>query len=68
MKDHPAPDGQKDDFNEVATRTKRRDGFDQVEVDEWVVTFWLNRAISKYCAVYASGDAHHGRVVSLGRA
>ena len=56
VKEHPAPDGQKDDFNEVASWMKHPDyGPDQVEVDEWIVIFWLNRAISKYRAVYASG-------------
>jgi hypothetical protein len=30
-------------------------GPDQLEVDEWVVIFWLNRGISKYCPVYARG-------------
>lgn len=51
----PASDGQKDDFNFVATWMKHGTGPDAVEIEEWVVTMWLNRAISKYRAVYGSG-------------
>ena len=52
---HPAPDGQKDDFNCAANWMKHGIGADAVEIEEWVVTMWLNRAISKYCAVYGVG-------------
>jgi len=30
-------------------------GVDETEIEEWEVTFWLNRAISKYRAVYGRG-------------
>ena len=53
--DSLAVDGQKDDFNYVATWMKHGDGADRVEVGEWDVQFWLNRAISKYRAVYGIG-------------
>lgn len=52
---HPAPDRGKDDFNFVATWMKHGTGADAVEIEEWMVTMWLNRAISKYRAVYGSG-------------
>ena len=32
-------------------------GPDEMEVDEWIVLFWLNRAISKYRAVYGIGTS-----------
>ena len=48
----PTPDGQKDNFNYVANWMKHGTGADEVE---WVVTMWLNRAISKYRAVYGIG-------------
>jgi len=31
---------------------KRSTGADEVEIVEWMVTMWLNRAISKYRATY----------------
>jgi hypothetical protein len=34
---------------------KHGNGADEVEIEEWVVTMWLNRAISKYRAVYGRG-------------
>lgn len=53
--EHPAPSGQKDDFNYVATWMKHNTGVDDVEIPEWMVMMWLNRAISKYRAVYGIG-------------
>jgi hypothetical protein len=53
--EHPAFDGQNDDFNYVATWMKHGSGNDVVEIDEWQAVFWLNRAISKYRAVYGMG-------------
>ena len=53
--ERPAPDGRKDDFNYVANWMKHSAGADTVEIEEWVVTMWLNRAISKYRAVYGIG-------------
>jgi hypothetical protein len=53
--ERPAPDGQKDDFNYVANWMKHGTGADEVEIEEWVVTMWLNRAISKYRAVHGIG-------------
>jgi hypothetical protein len=53
--ERPAPDGQKDDFNCVANWMKHGLGADEVEIEEWVVTMWLNRAISKFRAVYGIG-------------
>jgi len=53
--ENPPPEGQKDDFNYVATWMKHGNGADEVEIEEWVVTMWLNRAISKYRAVYGRG-------------
>lgn len=52
---NPPPEGQKDDFNYVATWMKHGAGAEEAEIEEWVVTMWLNRAISKYRAVYGSG-------------
>jgi hypothetical protein len=49
------PNGQKEDFNYVANWLKHCWGADQVEIEEWIVKFWLNRAISKYRAVYGVG-------------
>lgn len=51
----PAPDGQKDNFNYVANWMKHAPGADKIEIEEWVVTMWLNRAISKYRAFYGIG-------------
>jgi len=51
----PAPDGAKDDFNLAANWMKHPTGRDEVVIEEWVVTMWLNRAISKYRAVYGVG-------------
>lgn len=48
----PAPDGQKDDFNYAANWMKHDKDPDEVEIEELEVKFWLNRAISKYRAVY----------------
>jgi hypothetical protein len=42
-------------FNYVANWMKHGTGADEVEIEEWVVTMWLNRAISKYRAVYGIG-------------
>ncbi len=53
--ERPAPGGQKDDFNCIATWMKHAPGPDKIEIEEWVVTMWLNRAISKYRAVYEIG-------------
>jgi len=53
--EHPAPDGLKDDFNFVATWMKHGPGPHEVEIKEWQVVFWLNRAISKYRAAYGIG-------------
>ena len=52
---HPAPDGQKDDFNFVANWMKHGGGADQVQIEAWMVLMWLNRAISKYRAVFGAG-------------
>jgi hypothetical protein len=52
--ENPSP-GQKDDFNYVATWMKHGTGPDEVEIEEWNVKMWLNRAISKYRAVYGVG-------------
>ncbi len=51
----PAPDGQKDDFNYIATWLKHVPGVDEFEIEELEVKFWLNRAISKYRTVYEIG-------------
>jgi hypothetical protein len=51
----PTSDGQKDDFNYVANWMKHGTGVDEVEIEEWIVKMWLNRAISKYRAVYGAG-------------
>jgi hypothetical protein len=51
----PAPDGQKDDFNYAANWMKHGTGADELQIEEWVVTMWLNRAISKYRAFYGTG-------------
>ncbi len=53
--ERPAPDGQGDDFNYVATWMKHATIPDEIKIEEWVVTMWLNRAISKYRAVYGTG-------------
>lgn len=62
--EHPPPDGQKDDFNCIANWMKHGTmklgtgavvEIDEVEIEEWVVKLWLNRAISKYRAVYGIG-------------
>jgi len=55
--ENPATDGRKVDFNFVATWMKHDSGADVVEIEEWMVTMWLNRAISKYRTVYGSGTA-----------
>ncbi len=52
---NPPPEGQKEDFNYAANWMNNGWGVDGVEINEWEVTFWLNRAISKYRAVYGSG-------------
>jgi len=49
---HPATDNQREDFNYVATWMKHGSGNEEVEIEEWQTIFWLNRAISKYRAVY----------------
>lgn len=54
-KEHPLPEGQRDDFNYVANWMKHEAGADEVEIPEWMVTMWLNRAISKYRAAYGIG-------------
>jgi hypothetical protein len=53
--EYPPPPGQKDNFNCVANWMKHWRGADEVEIEEWNVTMWLNRAISKYRAVYGVG-------------
>jgi hypothetical protein len=53
--ENPPPDGKKDDFNYVATWMKHGTGADEVEIEEWHVKMWLNRAISKYREVYGTG-------------
>lgn len=55
--ENPALDGRKDDFNLFGTWMKHPYGPDEMEVDEWIVLFWLNRAISKYRAVYGIGTS-----------
>lgn len=53
---HPASDGETDDFNFFANWMKHQGvGTDQIELTEWLVTMWLNRAISKYHAVHGIG-------------
>ena len=58
--ENPPRDGEKDDFNYAANWMKHRNGAEEVEIEEWVVTMWLNRAISKYRAVYGSGTPEMG--------
>jgi len=53
--ERPASDGRRDDFNYVASWMKHGVGSDEVEIGEWEVKLWLNRAISKYRAVYGIG-------------
>lgn len=53
--ENPASDGKKDDFNYDANWMKHGNGADEVEIEELMVTAWLNRAISKYCAIYGIG-------------
>jgi hypothetical protein len=53
--ERPAADGPKDDFNYVANWMKHGIGADEVEIEEWEITIWLNRAISKYRAIYGIG-------------
>lgn len=43
------------DCNSAANWMKHGFGADEVEVEEWVVRMWLNRAISKYRSVYGIG-------------
>jgi hypothetical protein len=45
----------KDDWNYAANWMKHGWGADEVEIKEWLVKGWLNRAISKYCSVYGIG-------------
>ncbi len=52
---HPSPDGRRDDWNYPANWMKHGWGADEVEIDDWVVMLWLNRAISKYRSVYDIG-------------
>ncbi len=51
----PSLDGEKDDFNFAANWLKHGWGNDEVEIDNTLVLFWLNRAISKYRAAYGIG-------------
>lgn len=44
-----------DDFNYVANWMKHDTGPAEVKIEEWQVTFWLNRAISKYRSAYGIG-------------
>ncbi|WP_018267564.1 hypothetical protein [Methylosinus sp. LW4] len=53
--ENPPPDGPKEDFNYAANWMKHGWGVQETEIEEWEVTFWLNRAISKYRAVYGRG-------------
>ena len=53
----PAPDGRPDDFNYSANWLKHPKLPDEVEIEEAMVKFWLNRAISKYRAVYGIGTS-----------
>ena len=53
--ENPLGEGQKDDFNFVANWMKHGGGADEGEIAQWMVTMWLNRAISKYRAVYGVG-------------
>lgn len=55
--DRPALNGDKDDFNFAANWLKHGWGTDEVEIDEALVVFWLNRAISKYRAAYEVGTS-----------
>ena len=43
------------DFNYMATWLKHGWGVDETDIADPDVTFWLNRAISKYRAMYGSG-------------
>ncbi len=45
-KECPAPDGEGDDFNFAGNWMKHGIGSEDVEIDEWLVLSWLNRAIS----------------------
>ena len=53
------PQLQRDQFNYAATWLKHQtfNYRDDVELPEWLVKGWLNRAISKYRAVYGAGTA-----------
>ena len=53
--EHPAEDGEKDDFNYAANWMKHGWGADKVEINELQVMGWLVRAVSKYRAVYGVG-------------
>jgi hypothetical protein len=53
--ENPPPDGQKDDFNYDANWMKHCTGGDEFEIAEVDVMLWLNRAVSKYRAVYGAG-------------
>lgn len=55
VRENPAPDGQKDDFNYGATWLKHGWGPDEWEIAEVDVKLWLYRAVSKYRAVYGGG-------------
>lgn len=54
---NPSNAGQNDDFNYVANWMKHGTGPDEVEIEEWHVKMWLNRAVSKFRAVYGSGTS-----------
>lgn len=52
---NPPTDGTKDDFNYHANWLKHNNEPDDWEIAELDVKLWLNRAISKYRAIYGVG-------------
>ncbi len=53
------------DFNYMANWLKHGWGLDETDIADPDVTFWLNRAISKYRAVYGSGTDEMASFVPL---
>ncbi len=48
-------DSKEYDFNSISNWMKHTGKPDEIEIEEWMATMWLNRAISKYRAVYGDG-------------
>lgn len=55
--DRATSGSEKDDFNFAANWLKHGWGADEVEIDEALVVFWLNRAVSKYRVAYEVGTS-----------